>query len=742
MDQRTTAFSLDEEYPDGGVFQGGEYYIPRPSFGSSKKPSKNDMIYGIFNNEESSEEDTPFKSMSKFLKPKEFEPSEESITNKNLVNRYPNFKKSNQMLYEPTKTIQVKYAGQKKEEENKSNDLLKDLEDLDDTSSNIKDEEESKKKTQLRAKRIFDFKKKKTSHQRDLADYELPEALGSVKKKLKIEKIEKSSLKTSQEARELKDQYGKGFLMIKNLGFEIGKGLGKEKQGILKPLEAVQKTSYNTNFENKLEEKYEAQEKKGVKNEKEMKLQRSNDETEKIVKRWSKSRKNSKKNYLLPQELIQDKVFLNNVPQKIVDMRGPNPVFLEQVAGDAQEKKGVLGEYLLLLKTEYETNKHKLHDTLRKIRTDEDQIMANCYEIKVLEGRANELSNEKTFLSQAQITIKCLQSLSVEEVLSEFSTFCKKNRKKVLEFELYLYFLKELTRKIKAKVSLSTLRADLEIIYPFFSEVSQILNDLFPSNVKIDPLEPMKQGFLTKTPRKLIKAVFESSLLPILRTYITNEFSLVHDSEEMLAFLNKWKHVLNDQFIQNLFDSLIQPKIELEIKEYEPSRQKYPVHIWLYQWLPWLKEDFFHSLSKILQLKFIKNLNNMDIKDVSALNLIKPWKGIMQNELWESLIKRAVLPKLMFLSYEIKIQPKNQNIDPIKSIIHWIEILELKDIELLLENNLLKKLLETLIEWIKMPNKKKEEIDIWYNGWKKFLPPQIVSIGEYFESMKKLIDSI
>ena len=55
--------------------------------------------------------------------------------------------------------------------------------------------------------------------------------------------------------------------MLQNLGYKVGQGLGRENQGILNPIEAVNKNAYSTNYEltmNKKKKKVKGVSKKPV----------------------------------------------------------------------------------------------------------------------------------------------------------------------------------------------------------------------------------------------------------------------------------------------------------------------------------------------------------------------------------------------------------------------------------------------------------------------------------------------
>jgi len=318
-----------QEHTTPFFMEDSDYPLP-----SSKKLSKNSQIYGVFNEEsDPSDSEAPHFHLSK---PQSFTP--ETTTIKPSI--YPNFKKSEQLLYEPTKKIQVKYA-------EKAEPPRDDLSDLKEKEQEQIDEKPIK--SEIRAKRVFDFKKRKTIAA-DLSSHDLPEQLGGGQFKRKKVKIEETGRVLNNEAAKLRANYGKGYLMARHLGFELGKGLGKDKQGMINPVEAVRKTAYNTNFENKILEKTENVEmNEEVIEEKSHKIR---DETEKVSKRWKVGRRNKTKKKIDVKDLENEWYNVDkkeDIQQKIIDMRGPETVYIENMAR-GEKKTGVLAEFLLILK--------------------------------------------------------------------------------------------------------------------------------------------------------------------------------------------------------------------------------------------------------------------------------------------------------------------------------------------------------------------------------------------------------
>jgi hypothetical protein len=56
--------------------------------------------------------------------------------------------------------------------------------------------------------------------------------------------LPKNSRNFKKKESEFENTYDKGFEMIKKLGFKIGEGLGREKQGILNPISHEKKTEF------------------------------------------------------------------------------------------------------------------------------------------------------------------------------------------------------------------------------------------------------------------------------------------------------------------------------------------------------------------------------------------------------------------------------------------------------------------------------------------------------------------
>ena len=564
QDHTTPFFMEDTDYP-----------LP-----SSKRPSKNSQIYGVFYEEsDPSDSETPHFHLTK---PQAFTPAETDPMPTKLISNYPNFKKSNELLYEPTKKIQVKFLNKEKDLDKineETNELNENGEFLQTDNSDSKDGQNMRQnlviksqKQELRAKRVFDFKKRKPLAA-DLSAYDLPEQLGSSQTTRKKVKLEESGSVQNQEAAKLKASYGKGFLMIRNLGFELGKGLGKDKQGIINPVEAVRKTAYNSNFENKMSEKLDKNEKtEDFQPEKSHKIV---DETEKVEKRWKIGRKKASNKRKVDVKDLQNEWYdVGKKPvlnEKIIDMRGVETVYIEDLAQN-QRKTGVLGEFLLILKSDYEGKKHKLHELIRKQRFGGDQLVNSKFEAEDLRETMKGLEEKKAFFGEMR-GVMAKKETRIEEVIGVFLEMSNRFREKIIEYELYVYFLKVICEKAKLYCTMPFEDFGMAFL-EFFEEIYRILEGLLGNK------NEKKQDFFERTPEKseiiekCMVLTFENSMYPRIRSFLASNFDFFRNSDHFTEFLRQWKRFLPLNYMKKLFSQLIFPKMELEIREFVPFKME------------------------------------------------------------------------------------------------------------------------------------------------------------------------
>ena len=194
--------------------------------------------------------------------------------------------------------------------------------------------------------------------------------------------------------------------------------------------------------------------------------------------------------------------------------------------------------------------------------------------------------------------------------------------------------------------------------------------------------------------------------------------------------------------MKKLFSQLIFPKMETEIRDFDPFKSKFPINIWLIHWLDDYREIIAKDgLFELIQSKIIRNLNNFDFLDEKSnflLDLLRPWRNILEKSGFEFIAKRSIMPKVLFILQGLKIQPNDQNIRGFLVARDWMEFIDREQAEGLLEKHVIGKLKEILMKWLGIKGRKVDEIRVWIEGWRGLMGKG-EKVREWFGVMERMI---
>jgi len=240
----------------------------------------------------------------------------------------------------------------------------------------------------------------------------------------------------------------------------------------------------------------------------------------------------------------------------------------------------------------------------------------------------------------------------------------------------------------------------------------------------------------------MTELLLETWVLPI-RSYIVNEWN-PRDSHLLIDIIEMWEPLLPKDLLTDLYDNLIFPKLKSDVEQWNPTQEKMMIHLWIHPWFPLLGEKRIGLLWKPIQFKLSTTLQQWHPSDKSALLLLGPWLRVFDISTWENLIIRVVLPKLMYALKDFVVNPRSQDVEPIKWLLDWADFIPQDHLVNLLENYLLKKMVTTLDSWVKMENAAPGEMMIWINGWKSLLGKKVTQmpiVDNYFSSMINRINN-
>lgn len=93
---------------------------------------------------------------------------------------------------------------------------------------------------------------------------------------------------------------------------------------------------------------------------------------------------------------------------------------------------------------------------------------------------------------------------------------------------------------------------------------------------------------------------------------------------------------------------------------------------------------------------------------------------------WESILLKYVVPKLgATLRNDFRINPRNQNMEPLQHVLKWADLIRPSIFSQILETEFFPKWLDVLHVWLIQPKVSFEEVAQWYSFWKTALPEKV-----------------
>ncbi|CDW72566.1 tuftelin-interacting protein 11 [Stylonychia lemnae] len=248
--------------------------------------------------------------------------------------------------------------------------------------------------------------------------------------------------------------------------------------------------------------------------------------------------------------------------------------------------------------------------------------------------------------------------------------------------------------------------------------------------------------------------LFDTFWMHPVRTFINTRWNMREFSSEFAECLKKWQLLIPEKFFIKLIQMYIKPKIKREIQDWNPkdTNKENLLQNWLFPWKDLLSEVDMQSLIVQIKLKLTTALSEWKVESNLALILIQPLNEIMDMQSINNIVMRSVIPKLTFKLKEFQIDPANQDIDLLTLIFQWVGVIDNNTMINILRENLFSKWIGALDIWLKQVDESTdeesddvlEEISLWYQGWKSFIPEQLKDnqqVQDIFRLAIQMIDS-
>ncbi|NXH92517.1 TFP11 protein, partial [Edolisoma coerulescens] len=553
---------------------------------------------------------------------------------------------------------------------------------------------------------------------------------------------------------------GIGQKLLQKMGYVPGRGLGKNAQGIINPIEAKQRKgkgavgAYGSERTSQSLQDFPV-----VDSEEE-----AEEEFQKELSQWRKDpnggKKKPKYSYKTVEEL-KAKGRINKqlaAPQKelsqvkVIDMTGreqkvyysysqishkhniPDDSPQQPLGKDSKPQGFALPELEHNLQLLIDITEQEIIQSDRQLQYERDMVVNLSHEIQkmaeVLSHEEKAISNLSKVLDMVEecerrMQPSCENPLTLDECAKIFETLQDKY------YEEY---------RMSDRVDLA-----VAIVYPLMKEYFKNWDPLKDCTYGTEIIAKWKSllendQLLSHSGQDLSTDAFHRLMWEIWMPYVRNIVARwqPRNCGSMVDFLDGWVNVVPVWILDNILDQLIFPKLQKEVESWNPLTDTVPIHSWIHPWLP-LMQARLEPLYSPIRNKLANALQKWHPSDSSAKLILQPWKDVFTPGSWEAFMVKNIVPKLGMCLNELIINPHQQHMDAFYWVIDWEGMISVSSLVGLLEKHFFPKWLQVLCSWLSnSPNY--EEITKWYLGWKSMFSDQVLAHPSIKDKFNEALD--
>ena len=537
------------------------------------------------------------------------------------------------------------------------------------------------------------------------------------------EKISKKSFQEKKMEENLESKYGKGYKILKMAGYQLGKGLGKEEQGITDPiLVKKRKERAGINNENDYENSFDL----GKNNNFILGKKRLNDDNnyeetneefknfDLILDEFKKDKNNDKKIWSLLDEdrRIKKKYhgkggrffgfanFRKKFKEDFPELKGKE-IKIDNIADE--KSKEIIAKMLWMTKDkiidklrqyyENENNKfiyEKVHSNTdnekKKISSnldDEILFLKKLNEKKNIlkePGKHNNLESIINFIDEYNKLYE-INPLLYQKLLSKYSLYCLKTIIIFIE-EMNLNTI-SLIDKEKGKLISIIFKKIKKLLFNTFNQEKINQEEEINELKEIDKItnKENKNNYINNLEEEDFDKANDYYNMFIARIlfnkfifYIENKWN-VNDSKPILNFNHLYSEILSKSFID-----ILNKKISISIINYinkfyhfNPSSDinNLKIHTYIHPLLDILSLDSLADILNLIEKKIKNSIKHWNINNNAdselLINLLSPWSKLFGESFWKDLYKKYFLPNFHKMLSGIYLRI-DENVEDIYSI--------------------------------------------------------------------------
>ncbi|XP_028025474.1 septin-interacting protein 1 isoform X2 [Bombyx mandarina] len=523
---------------------------------------------------------------------------------------------------------------------------------------------------------------------------------------------------------------GIGAKLLLQMGYQPGKGLGKDLQGISAPVEATLRKgrgAIGAYGPEKATIKAKKEEERRIKD----KEDNDKDKTEKNYN-WKKSHK-GRYFYRDAADVIQEgkpttytiaSNELSRVP--VIDMTG-------------KEKRVLSGYHALRAQApRYE------HEPRRKCQNFSAPQLVHNLEVMVECCEQDIIQNARE-LQQAEDEIVVL-----ERDIDECDQQLKEHDEVIGKVQAILEKVEELNKPDVSLEKAHQVLASLKETYPAEYEmlglgtiagniVSPLLSALLATWSPLEnPEEPLP--VFVKWKQVLTEEAFNSLLWQHYVPHISNavESWNPRTPEPMVQALTSWRAVCPAWLLSSCASRYVVSRVLAAVRVWDPTRDTQPVHQWVLPWHELAGESLSQAVYPLIRSRLSSALSAWHPADGSARGVLRPWKEAWGGAL-VALLHRHVLPKLEHCLMHAPLDLVGGENTAWQWCVEWREVAGAAALGALAGRTLLARWLAALAAWLNT-NPPHATVINSYTEFKKMFPEDILKEPAVRDAFRKALD--
>ncbi|XP_008192741.2 sip1/TFIP11 interacting protein isoform X1 [Tribolium castaneum] len=546
---------------------------------------------------------------------------------------------------------------------------------------------------------------------------------------------------------------GIGAKLLLQMGFQPGKGLGKDLQGISAPVEAHLRKGRGAIGAYGPEKSASIPKKKEVKEEIE-------DEADHKWKKNDSSKKKTRYYYRSVDDVIEKGkrpgAFRTTIGSelskvKVIDMTGPQQRVLSgyhALSGlkappgvehfeDVVHKKCsnfTLPEIQHNLDVLVDMCEQDIIRIDRNTRFNQDKIVALKQEQETLKSQVQRESEVVGSLKDViEIVDKLLNpdlGLSLLQVAQIFKNLLENHYEEFVRYELG-----ELAPGLVGPLLTSALASWSPLTNPKqYMEIFARWKDILEKPRQRGTLEGNNMGI------QPYDSLLWHTWMPVMRICVSAWNP--KDCDPLITLIETWMPLLPQWILDNIYDQLIMPRIQAEVNIWNPLTDTIPIHVWIHPWIPLLDTRLQAIIYPIIQEKLGVALTNWHPSDKSAKPMLKPWQRVLPDGVFVAFLLKHIVPKLQLCMQNLVINPHQQHLDAWYWVMDWSDMLSVGNMTLILDKFFFPRWRQTLAMWLNH-NPNYAEVTDWYTGWKNMLSDELLAqptIKENFHTALEIMN--